>query len=89
MLDIEKMRSIYRKKDLTQGEFAALVGISQTHLSQIEAGKKTPSLAVVTDIAAALGLPAGEILLNPPTPSSETRSRRKRGRKQRATTPAA
>ena len=55
----------YRKwRGLKQIELAAAAGLKQSYLSEIEAGKKTPSLEVLQTLAAALDLDAG--LLLPP-----------------------
>ena len=45
----------FREHDMwKQGEFAARVGISISHLSLIESGKRNPSLELALDIAEAL-----------------------------------
>ena len=55
----------YRKwRGLKQVELAADVGLKQSYLSEIEAGKKTPSLEVLQALAVALDVDAG--LLMPP-----------------------
>jgi transcriptional regulator with XRE-family HTH domain len=48
--------------DLTQQEFASAAGIHGAYLSGIERGRRNPSLTVVYRLAAALGIPAGELL---------------------------
>ena len=51
---------ILRKKiypNLTQIEFAELAKISQTYLSQIESGKKTPKIYILERISIALNIP--------------------------------
>jgi transcriptional regulator with XRE-family HTH domain len=42
---------------LTQGELAKRLNIGASHLSLVEARKREPSLKVVNDIAAVLGVP--------------------------------
>lgn len=44
--------------DTKQGAFAKQLGISQAHLSMIEAGKKRPGLKVVKRLAEISGLDA-------------------------------
>ena len=51
----------FREDKWKQGEFADHIGISISHLSLIESGKRTPSLEVALDIAEALDLCVGEI----------------------------
>jgi len=56
--------AFYRKKrGLTQESLAEVVGISRTHMSNIEATKmdKSPSLEVLFDIADALGVEVGKL----------------------------
>lgn len=45
------------KRNIRQGEFAKLIGVSQTYLSQIENGKKAPSLELIRTAAETLGFP--------------------------------
>ena len=56
--------SYYRKlKGLTQGQLASLVGLSRTHISNIEAPniKTSISLDSLLDIAEALGIPVKDL----------------------------
>ena len=48
--------------DLTQKELAELLGISKSHISEIEAGKKTPTLAVLARYASVFEVPVSSIL---------------------------
>jgi transcriptional regulator with XRE-family HTH domain len=41
------IRKIRKEKELTQKEFAKIIGITQTYLSQIETGDKTPTIGVL------------------------------------------
>lgn len=51
------VRSERRKKGLSVREAAALIGITPSHLSQIERGVTNPSLTVLRKTADALGIP--------------------------------
>ena len=53
------IRKIRKEKTpkLNQTEFAKLIGITQTYLSQIETGAKTPSIDVVQNICSKLEIP--------------------------------
>jgi transcriptional regulator with XRE-family HTH domain len=60
----------YRKwRGLKQVELAARAGLNQAYVSELEAGKKTPSLEALQDLAAALDLDVG--LLIPPRAAGE------------------
>ncbi|MGM0855589.1 MAG: helix-turn-helix domain-containing protein [Pseudomonadota bacterium] len=53
---------VYREyRGLRAGELAAKVGISQGYLSEIETGKKTGSLSVLTRMAAALDVELSDL----------------------------
>jgi len=63
-IDLGLNIAFYRKKKkLTQEAFADKVGISRTHLSNIEAtnAEKSLSLEVLFDIADALGIEVGKL----------------------------
>jgi transcriptional regulator with XRE-family HTH domain len=47
---------------LTQAGLARAAGVTQAHVSQVEAGENTPSLAVLARIAAALGASVGDLV---------------------------
>ncbi|MDR5875713.1 helix-turn-helix transcriptional regulator [Vreelandella gomseomensis] len=56
------IRQVYREyRGLRAGELAATVGISQGYLSEIETGKKTGSLRVLTRIADALDVELSDL----------------------------
>jgi transcriptional regulator with XRE-family HTH domain len=46
-----------RTPQLNQSEFAKLIGITQTYLSQIETGAKTPNISVLETIAKEFEIP--------------------------------
>ena len=47
---------------LTQEALAARCGLHATYISQLERGLKTPSLAVLVDLASELGAPPHELV---------------------------
>ena len=47
---------------IAQDEFAALAGISRSHMGKIERGEHMPTLALILKIAAALGISASELM---------------------------
>lgn len=57
--NIKKFRT---KSGMTQNQLAHTAKITQSYLSQVEAGRKTPSLAKLNDIAKALKMPPGDLL---------------------------
>lgn len=47
---------------MTQTEFSALVGITQSHISMIEKGKRKPKIETVRKIARALDLDVEKLI---------------------------
>ncbi len=63
-MEIEKtLKEIRQEKQLKQIDAAKLVGISQTHLSQLENGKKNASVDVLKKFAKAYNLPLAVIFI--------------------------
>lgn len=58
----EALRLLRIYHDLTQTELAKKLKISKSYLSEIEAGIKVPTLAVVQDYAKEFDIPASAIL---------------------------
>ena len=57
----EALRLIRVFHDMKQNELAKLLGVSQSHLSDIERGEKTPSNELVTRYAQQFDLPVSSI----------------------------
>lgn len=53
------IKEVRKKTRLNQQEFCNRIKITQTYLSQIENGKKTPSLDILQKIAIAVEIPLG------------------------------
>jgi len=51
------IQDIRKKRNLSQGELANQLSITQTYLSQIESNKKTPSMDLLEKIGKVLGIP--------------------------------
>lgn len=51
------IKSIRKKKGLTQSEFSESCGITQTYLSQIENNSKEPNLSTLKSISGSLDVP--------------------------------
>lgn len=62
--DLSKIRRMRIIKFRTQTAFAARIGSSQSWVSEIESGRKRPSLAKMCDMADALGVNVEEIILS-------------------------
>ncbi|KQR75779.1 helix-turn-helix transcriptional regulator [Rhizobium sp. Leaf341] len=58
----EALRLIRVFHDLKQREAAEKLGISKSHLSEIESGNKTPSLEIIDRYAKTFGIPASSIM---------------------------
>jgi DNA-binding XRE family transcriptional regulator len=67
IIDGENPVKVWRKyRGLTQQELAQAAGISASYLSQIEAGKREGSTAVLQAIARAMNLTLDDVVYNPP-----------------------
>ncbi len=83
-LDLVKMRVRRAELGLSQTEAAEIAGISQTHYSFIEQGKRVPRLDDLSGIASALGMTAKDLLLESeenPTKPRPKKKERNAGRK--------
>ncbi len=58
------LKKIRKRKRLTQGQFAIIIGVSQNYLSEIENNKKCPSLKKLEEIATKLNIPMSKIISN-------------------------
>lgn len=56
------LRRLRSERGLSQQELGDLVDVHQTHISQIEKGSKTPSLALAQRLAEYLGVTVDELL---------------------------
>ena len=64
----------YRKlRKISQLELAAECESAQTYISELEMGKKSPSLLMVERIARALGIEAVNLFKNEPPPEGQKR----------------
>jgi transcriptional regulator with XRE-family HTH domain len=69
----ENIRAKRVQKCLNQVQFASLIGISQTHLSQIELGKKKPSLDLLVVISKALECSINDLIQDDANPLEPVR----------------
>jgi transcriptional regulator with XRE-family HTH domain len=58
----KRIREQRELQNLKQEKFAEMVGISNIHMSEIERGKKTPSMEAFIRIVNALNIPADVLL---------------------------
>ena len=57
------LKTLREQKGLTQVELASKASVTQAYVAKLEGGdRKSPSLDVLTRLARALGVPAGELL---------------------------
>ena len=56
VLDTEKLKTYRLKRCMNQRSLASAVGIAANYYSEIETGKKTPSLETLVDIVRVLKL---------------------------------
>ncbi|TLS35057.1 helix-turn-helix transcriptional regulator [Pseudalkalibacillus caeni] len=60
---VTKIKEYRARKDMTQEELAAIVGIRRETISHLEKGKYNPSLKLAHDIAKALGGTIDELFI--------------------------
>ena len=58
----ERLKALRKARGLSKNRLAQLAGISQTHISDIEAGKKNPTVETLRRICDALGISLIEFL---------------------------
>ena len=58
----QNLKKIRTQKKMSQGDIARNLGVDRGYISNIENGKKNPTLATVDKLAKALGAPADELL---------------------------
>ena len=56
------MKKARAKKKLSQGALARLLEVDKGYISNIENGKKNPTLATIQRLAEALGVSANELI---------------------------
>lgn len=62
-MELGKSISTIRKQhNMTAVKLAAIIGIKQPYLSQIETGKRTPSFSIIKNIAQALDVTVSELI---------------------------
>lgn len=57
-----RVRDLRKKRGLTQVELAEMLGVDRSYLSEIETGKKDPSLRVLKTIADGFKLSLAQLL---------------------------
>lgn len=73
----QNVRRIRLAKGLTQEAFAALSGFSQQYLSDLERGRRNPTVVTLYELATALGVKHSELIApdgpsRPETPHTKT-----------------
>ena len=68
------LRTIRERSGMSVTALAEAAGIKQSHLSNIEAGRRKASADVVVALARALKVELPAILADPPEPSGEARA---------------
>ena len=58
----KNMKRIRAKKKMSQGDIARSLEVDRGYISNIENGKKNPTLATIQKLANALGVTADELL---------------------------
>ncbi len=55
-----------QQREMSQDDFAALIGIHRTYLNHIENAKRAPTIDVIERIMIALNVPITALLAEPP-----------------------
>ena len=58
----QNMKRIRAKKKMSQGDIARALEVDRGYISNIESGKKNPTLATIQKLANALGVSADKLL---------------------------
>ena len=58
----QNMKRIRAKKKMSQGDIARALQVDRGYISNIENGKKNPTIATIQKLANALGVSANELL---------------------------
>ncbi len=58
----QNMKRIRAKKGMSQGDIARALEVDRGYISNIENGKKNPTIATIQKLANALGVSANELL---------------------------
>ena len=58
----QNMKRIRAKKKMSQGDIARALAVDRGYISNIENGKKNPTIATIQKLANALGVSANELL---------------------------
>lgn len=61
----DKIKTLREKKGLSKNKLGKLAGVSQSYVSEIEAGKKKPTLEILERICNALEITIVELLSDP------------------------
>lgn len=56
------IKSLRLKRELTQNNLADIINSERSHISDIERGVKSPSLAMIFRLSEALQIPSGELI---------------------------
>jgi len=59
---LKNLVNFRKKKGWSQKELSDKAGVSQTYISELEAGKKRPTVVIAQKLAAALGITLSELL---------------------------
>ena len=69
----ERIREYRLQKNMSQEDLAAIVLVNNRHISNVENGKKYPSLELIIEIANALGVSTDDLLCDSLTSVSSER----------------
>ena len=56
------MKKLRLEKGMSQGDICRKLGVDRSYISNVESGKKNPTLSTITKLAKALGVSVCELL---------------------------
>jgi transcriptional regulator with XRE-family HTH domain len=58
----KRLKTLRRRRGLTQEALAAKAGLSRTYLARLETARQDPTLSTLVKLAKALGVPVADLL---------------------------
>jgi transcriptional regulator with XRE-family HTH domain len=77
----ERLREVRRSKGFTQAELSRQANTSESYIRRLEAAGAAPGMDIVDRIAAALGVPAADLIPAPTTPPDDREVLREQARR--------
>ena len=60
----EKLRTLRKRRGLTQKQVGQMLGVNRTHVTRLEKGEKTPHAAMIIKIARLFNVTADQLMMD-------------------------